>query len=76
MRTIAKLFGRSPFVPIQTHMDKVAEVVERHADLVAGQRQRQTGDPAARDQDGHINDRCLTSPPAARIILLFIFPER
>lgn len=29
MRTIAKLFGRSPFIPIQTHMNKVAEAVER-----------------------------------------------
>ncbi|QQE10438.1 TIGR00153 family protein [Planctomycetota bacterium] len=27
MRTIAKLFGRSPFIPIQTHMDKVKECV-------------------------------------------------
>ncbi|WP_432798905.1 TIGR00153 family protein [Poriferisphaera sp. WC338] len=29
MRTIAKLFGRSPFVPMQTHMEKVAECVAR-----------------------------------------------
>lgn len=29
MRTIAKLFSRSPFVPLQTHMDKVAACVEK-----------------------------------------------
>ena len=29
MRTIAKLFGRSPFVPLQTHMEKVAACVEK-----------------------------------------------
>lgn len=28
MRTIAKLFGRSPFGPLQSHMEKVAECVE------------------------------------------------
>ena len=28
MRTIAKLFGRSPFIPIQTHMDKIRQCVE------------------------------------------------
>jgi predicted phosphate transport protein (TIGR00153 family) len=29
VRSIAKVFGRSPFVPLQTHMDKVAQCVER-----------------------------------------------
>ena len=29
MRTIAKLFVRSPFSPLQTHMSKVAECVEK-----------------------------------------------
>ena len=28
MRTIAKLFGRSPFVPLQRHMEKVVECVD------------------------------------------------
>ncbi|QDU32448.1 hypothetical protein KS4_04800 [Poriferisphaera corsica] len=28
MRTIAKLFGRSPFIPIQTHMDKIKQCVD------------------------------------------------
>ncbi len=28
MRSIAKLFGRSPFVPLQTHMAKVAACIE------------------------------------------------
>jgi predicted phosphate transport protein (TIGR00153 family) len=29
MRTIAKLFGQSPFVPLRAHMDKVALCVEK-----------------------------------------------
>ena len=29
MRSIAKLFGRSPFVPLQTHMDQVAACVHQ-----------------------------------------------
>ncbi len=29
MRTISKLFGRSPFVPLQGHMEKVAACVEQ-----------------------------------------------
>ena len=29
MRTIAKLFGRNPFVPLQLHMEKVSECVGR-----------------------------------------------
>jgi len=29
MRTIAKLFGRSPFVPIQQHMERVARCVSK-----------------------------------------------
>lgn len=28
MRSIAKLFGRSPFIPLQTHMSKVAACIE------------------------------------------------
>ena len=28
MRSIAKVFGRSPFIPMQMHMDKVTECVE------------------------------------------------
>lgn len=28
MRSIAKVFGRSPFVPLQMHMEKVAECVD------------------------------------------------
>lgn len=27
MRSIAKVFGRSPFIPLQTHMDKVADCI-------------------------------------------------
>ena len=33
MRTIAKLFGRSPFVPLQAHMEKVASCVALLVDL-------------------------------------------
>lgn len=33
MRTIAKLFGRSPFVPLQAHMDKVIGCVDKVRDL-------------------------------------------
>lgn len=33
MRTIAKLFGRSPFVPLQTHMSKVADCVAKVRDV-------------------------------------------
>ncbi len=44
MRTIAKLFGRSPFVPLQTHMDRVAQCMDRIPDIFeaskAGDRQR------------------------------------
>lgn len=29
MRSIAKLFGKSPFVPLQVHMDKVADCVTK-----------------------------------------------
>ncbi len=35
MRTIAKLFGRSPFGPLQSHMDRVAECVAKVPELFA-----------------------------------------
>lgn len=35
MRTIAKLFGRSPFVPLQGHMEKVAACVEHTRPILA-----------------------------------------
>jgi uncharacterized protein len=35
MRTIAKLFGRSPFVPLQGHMEKVAACVEQTRPILA-----------------------------------------
>lgn len=34
MRTIAKLFGRSPFMPIQAHMEKVKAAVDKCRQLV------------------------------------------
>ena len=34
MRSIAKLFGRSPFVPLQVHMDKVADCVQKTTAVV------------------------------------------
>lgn len=33
MLTIAKLFGKSPFAPLQTHMDKVASCIEELSPL-------------------------------------------
>lgn len=33
MRTIAKLFGRSPFSPLQTHMSRVASCIEKLTDI-------------------------------------------
>ncbi len=35
MRTIAKLFGRSPFGPLQSHMERVAECVAKVPELFA-----------------------------------------
>ena len=34
MRSIAKVFGRSPFVPLQMHMEKVAECVNQLPELI------------------------------------------
>jgi len=34
MRSIAKLFGRSPFVPLQMHMDKVGDCVHKTTAIV------------------------------------------
>ncbi|MHC5001688.1 MAG: TIGR00153 family protein [Planctomycetota bacterium] len=34
MRSIAKVFGRSPFVPLQAHMEKVAECVGRLPEIL------------------------------------------
>jgi len=34
MRTIASLFAHSPFVPLQSHMDKVAECVDKTRDIL------------------------------------------
>jgi predicted phosphate transport protein (TIGR00153 family) len=44
MRSIAKVFGRSPFVPLQAHMEKVAECVQRLPGLFETYR---TGDEEA-----------------------------
>ncbi len=33
MRTIAKLFGKSPFAPLQTHMDKVGNCMEKLSEI-------------------------------------------
>jgi predicted phosphate transport protein (TIGR00153 family) len=35
MRSIASVFGRSPFVPLQSHMDKVAACVSHLPDIMA-----------------------------------------
>ena len=34
MRTFAKLFGKSPFVPLQAHMEKVSECVAKTIELL------------------------------------------
>lgn len=34
MRTIAKLFGRSPFQPLQAHMEKVKAAIEKSRELM------------------------------------------
>lgn len=39
MRTIAKVFGQSPFIPMQLHMEKVAESVNMLPVIVAAYRQ-------------------------------------
>ena len=44
MRTIAKLFGQSPIVPLQAHMEKVAQCVEKVTQMFAALRK---GDQAA-----------------------------
>ncbi len=44
MRTIAKLFGQSPIVPLQAHMDKVAQCVDKVKQMFEALRQ---GDHAA-----------------------------
>lgn len=33
MRTIARLFGKSPFAPLQTHMKRVANCIEKLTDI-------------------------------------------
>jgi len=42
VRSIAKVFGRSPFVPLQTHMDKVAQCVERIPEIFAAYERGET----------------------------------
>jgi len=42
MRSIAKVFGRSPFVPLQIHMEKVAECVKQLPDLIAAYRREES----------------------------------
>ncbi|MBT8484046.1 MAG: TIGR00153 family protein [Phycisphaerales bacterium] len=44
MRSIAKIFGQSPFVPLQAHMDKVSECVRMVPEAIAAYR---AGDAAA-----------------------------
>lgn len=34
MRSIAKLFGKSPFVPLQSHMDKVEQCVDKAVEVL------------------------------------------
>ena len=47
MRTITKIFGRSPFIPLQMHMEKVAECVNKIPKILAAYR----GQDVARVKD-------------------------
>ena len=40
MRSIAKVFGRSPFVPLQMHMEKVVECIDHIPEILAAYRQQ------------------------------------
>ena len=40
MRSIAKVFGRSPFVPLQMHMEKVAECVDGIPEILDAYRRK------------------------------------
>lgn len=40
MRSIAKVFGRSPFVPLQMHMEKVAECVDEIPKIIDAYRHK------------------------------------
>ena len=42
MRSILRIFGRSPFVPLQMHMEKVAECVEQVPVILAAYREHDT----------------------------------
>lgn len=42
MRSIAKVFGRSPFVPLQIHMEKVAECVKQLPDAIIAYRREES----------------------------------
>lgn len=44
VRTVAKLFGRSPFVPLQVHLEKVTECVDAVATLLDGMSSGTAGD--------------------------------
>jgi predicted phosphate transport protein (TIGR00153 family) len=35
MRTIARLFGKSPFAPLQTHMNRVTLCMEKLTDIIS-----------------------------------------
>lgn len=43
MQTLARLFGRSPFAPLQTHMDKVAACVQQISPLFIALTKREYG---------------------------------
>src|SRR3990167_1580405 len=40
MRTIARLFGKSPFAPLQTHMNKVTHCLEKLTQIIASPSQK------------------------------------
>lgn len=40
MRTIARLFGKSPFAPLQTHMSKVTSCMQKLTEIIASPSQK------------------------------------
>ncbi len=43
MRSITKVFGRSPFVPLQMHMEKVAECVDKIPEIIDAYQHQEKG---------------------------------
>jgi uncharacterized protein len=51
MRSILRIFGRSPFVPLQIHMEKVAKCVEKVPEILAAYRRKDSAAVEELSQD-------------------------